>query len=154
MKRHVALEPFSRDHNDVLILARALESGSPEAVTKLRALWASELRDHFEQEEVLLIPLASPEMADRLTNDHRQIAGKVPALPEGAEALGKALTDHIRWEERTFFPSIEASASEEQLKRLQAETDALERRRWKSDERRRLLVERRWSRQRSRAPRK
>lgn len=144
MKRHPALEPFSRDHNDGLILARDLRKGVAGAVARIQAAWAEELRDHFAEEERLLIPLATDEAATRLRIEHKDIETRVSDLPEGAEELGAVLERHIRWEERVLFPEIEAMASPAQLAEVLRETEMLEERRWPNHPRRAKLVSRRW----------
>jgi len=144
MKRHPALEPFSRDHNDGLILARALEEGREGADSDARIAWDLELQDHFAEEERLLGPLCSAELSARLRAEHQDIERRIQALPADPKELGVLLDAHIRWEERELFPTIEAGASEAQLTELQRETNELEKRRWPMDARRSELVQRRW----------
>lgn len=143
MKRHPALEPFSRDHNDGLILARNLELDRDGAIEAMRLAWNVELEDHFAEEERLLIPLASEAAADRLRAEHEEIARRVQRLPDEPEALGDLLRDHIRWEERVLFVEIEMNATEAQLATLAEQTDALELRRHEHDAQRKRLVRRR-----------
>lgn len=143
MKRHPALEPFSRDHNDGLILARNLELDRDGAIEAMRLAWNVELEDHFAEEERLLIPLASEAAADRLRAEHEEIARRVQRLPDEPEALGVLLRDHIRWEERVLFVEIEKTATEAQLATLAEQTDALELRRHEHDAQRKRLVRRR-----------
>jgi len=143
MKRHPALEPFSRDHNDGLILARNLELDRDGAIEAMRLAWNVELEDHFAEEERLLIPLASDAAADRLRAEHEEIARRVQRLPDEPEALGVLLRDHIRWEERVLFVEIEKTATDAQLATLAEQTDALELRRHEHDVQRKRLVRRR-----------
>lgn len=143
MKRHPALEPFSRDHNDGLILARNLELDRDGAIEAMRLAWNVELEDHFAEEERLLIPLASEAAADRLRAEHEEIARRVQRLPDEPEVLGVLLRDHIRWEERVLFVEIEKTATEAQLAALAKQTDALELRRHEHDAQRKRLVRRR-----------
>lgn len=153
MKRHPSLEPFSRDHNTGLILARQLgiAAAVAPAVAAFVAAWRDELKDHFDEEERLLGPLCRPEEQIRLKEEHDRIRalaalGEKEALDEaGSRGLGQLLDEHIRWEERVLFPSIEAHASEEDLAALAAETDKLEQRRGElaTNARRKELVERR-----------
>lgn len=140
----MALEPFSRDHNTGLLIGRGLSLGREGAVEGFLAAWNEELSDHFDEEERLLGPLASPELAQRLADEHRDIRNLIPGLPGTASRLGEALELHIRWEERTLFPAIEVSATEEQLLALRKETDEVEMRRWPASPKRQELVERRW----------
>ncbi len=143
MKRHPALEPFSRDHNTGLVLARNLQLGREYAVEELREAWERELRDHFDEEERLLGPLLTPEMRSQLVREHQMIATAIAELPGGSMELGNCLHDHIRWEERAMFPAIERTATEAQLHGLAQDTAALEARRWEHDIQRSRLVQKR-----------
>jgi len=85
MKRHPALQPFSRDHNVGLVLARSLQTAPDngarhEVARKLLEAWDVELKDHFSEEERLLGPLASEGMAERLRHEHRVIAEWIEAF--------------------------------------------------------------------------
>lgn len=144
MKRHPALEPFSRDHNDGLILARSLMVGEPDAPAQTRTAWEGDLRDHFKEEERLLGPLLSAASRDQLLLEHRDIEARIESLPIDAIALGVALDAHIRWEERVLFPEIETKATDADFEWLQRETRELETRRWPGSPRRAELVKRRW----------
>ncbi len=145
MRRHPALEPFSRDHNDALILARILMEDRPGAMEELQRLWALDLQPHFAAEERLLLPLLTQDEAGRLLTEHAALAEAVAGLasPVGA---GRLLHDHVRWEERTLFPALESRLTERQFAELLAATDAYERTRWAGNPRREELVRRRWSR--------
>ncbi|HEY0867903.1 MAG TPA: hemerythrin domain-containing protein, partial [Fimbriimonas sp.] len=111
--------------------------------------WRIELKDHFDEEERLLGPLAPDEDRRRLLEEHAQITemtGTVEAgdiTPAHLAALGQALNDHIRWEERSFFVAIENHATEEQLAKLAEGTHELEKRRWTHSPKREELVQRR-----------
>ena len=143
MKRHHALEPFSRDHYSGLRLARDLLEDRPNSIARVRQAWEIELQDHFAEEERCLAPLAPPELADRLRREHAEIAAGITRLPEGRSDLGQALHDHIRWEEREFFPAVEAAATAEELDCLARESYRMEERRWPHSPHRRRLVQRR-----------
>lgn len=143
MKRHPALEPFSRDHNDGLILARSLQLGRPRADEDARRAWDTELRDHFDEEVRLLSPLMDEAQRTRMVQEHREIERLIRSLPDEMARLGDLLHDHIRWEERELFPWIESHASDEQLVALARATEPMEERRWEIDARRKTLVSRR-----------
>lgn len=136
MKRHPALEPFSRDHNVGLVLARQLiDAGDPAVQSQFAAVWAEEMEDHFDEEERLLGPLASEEDRGRLLAEHgsiRQAAALAASdglTPAACRELGDRLDSHIRWEEREFFPAIESSTTEPTLASLAVATAVLEKHR-------------------------
>ena len=143
MKRHPALEPFSRDHNTGLILARALQQAQESASDDARQAWDRELRDHFDEEVRLLGPLMSEAQRTRMTQEHGEIERLIASLPKNRDRLGDLLHDHIRWEEREVFPWIEANASPDQLADLAKAAEPMEVRRWETDARRKTLVSRR-----------
>jgi iron-sulfur cluster repair protein YtfE (RIC family) len=149
MKRHQALEPFSRDHYGGLVVARHLkEKPGPEATAELLLVWGSEMEDHFREEELLLLPLATPVMGARLRREHEEIraevdVAKLHGLSESKSVkLGELIHDHIRWEERELFPTLEAGG---QIDGIAESTEAMEHRRHESGlhSRRAELVNRR-----------
>lgn len=106
-----------------LILARRLlqaddAAARRDAVSAFAAAWLSELCGHFHDEERLLLPLGlSPRMRCQLLEEHallRSMADgclsepdRVAADPGTVRRLGLLLRDHIRWEERVLFPSVQ-----------------------------------------------
>jgi iron-sulfur cluster repair protein YtfE (RIC family) len=136
VKRHESLRPLSRDHHHGLAEARALRwavsgrAGTPrEARKHLLSAWERWLSSHFEDEERWLVPLIpDPADARRLEAEHRDVRGLIEALDRAGEEsephrdllerIATRLHDHIRWEERQLFPSVEATASESALATL------------------------------------
>lgn len=145
MKRHPSLEPFSRDHNDGLILARRLDQLRAAALAEFAEAWEGELRDHFAEEERLLGPLCPLEAKERLLREHAEIEalGKSALTDEEARRLGDLLHDHIRWEERELFREIESRATSAALASLAHASIPLERRRGKANPKRAELVAKR-----------
>lgn len=144
MKRHPALEPFSRDHNDGLILARMLEEDRPGAMEEFRQAWSEELEDHFAEEEKLLGPCCTKDEMDQLMAEHESIRRAAFCETPDPKLVGRLLHDHIRWEERVLFPALESRMTASEFERLDQETRKLEMRRWQSDASRERLVRRRW----------
>ncbi len=143
LKRHLSLQPLSRDHYVGLVQAQHLiKSADATAAERAKALadfvqaWAAEISAHFRDEERLLPELVSGEPVERLRREHRALAAFAEEArhrkdtPDPGAAwvreLGQLLNDHIRWEERELFPLIERSASTEQLRNLTQETERLE----------------------------
>lgn len=142
MKRSFALEPFSRDHNDGLQLARVLKEDRQDATRMASEAWDRELADHFAMEEAFLGPLAGV-LFEQMISEHRRIAQLVSELPMRTRVLGLALEEHIRWEERVLFPAIEACLTPETEGELTKAAYEMERRRWVTSPNRERLVRRR-----------
>lgn len=150
MKRHRSLYPLSRDHHHALVQARnlslAAEANDPDnlaqAAARFAGYWESELQGHFAQEEQFVLPLlAKHKSPDNLElretlRQHAEITRLVDELSDKLarremieanllDALGEALRRHIRFEENEMFPALEASASEEELWRMNEQLETV-----------------------------
>lgn len=121
MRRHAQLQPLSRSHHQTLRLARQLKQGKWDPAD-LRAK-KIELSHHFREEEDLFSSLVygladtHPIMAQlsRMIYEHIMIMAMISRLersnsmkdPEQIIALGALLSEHITFEERELFPSLE-----------------------------------------------
>ncbi len=140
IKRHPALQPFSRDHFVGLFHANQLiwlregraRKDLPTTVANFLQAWQTEISIHFLDEERLLPPLpVSRESISRLLNEHEMLRKYVTELTknpsiDNSYKLGRSLDDHIRWEEHHLFPEIEKALSEERLSLLQGQTNEVE----------------------------
>jgi len=135
-RRHDGLIELSRDHTLALAVAKhLLEAADAGGAARLGALqeflsaWDRSICEHFDNEERFLLHLiAEPGSAARLRNEHaalRSSADLAHALVERGEpdghwlqGLGKLLRDHVRWEERELFPTIERTADAVELNRI------------------------------------
>ena len=136
MNRHRSLAPLSRDHHHALALARDARRLSPAHgqdtsayIVELRRRFDAELAPHFAVEERELVsrcisrgePLAS--LAARVVADHDALRALVasldPLLPAPqCEAFGARLEEHVRFEEREWFPALEEHLGSDALGRL------------------------------------
>ena len=130
MKRSPALVALSRDHHVALDTARRLRRAGDDdleaALAHLRAFWEPEGRRHFEIEEELLLDALPDtdaqwrEAAKRVRAEHDDIRAQVASVGDVASAheLGRALHDHVRFEERELFALLEQRLPETELARL------------------------------------
>lgn len=123
MRRHILLQPLSRDHHQTLRLARQLqhESDINELACAVRAQQTN-LLDHFTEEERFFADLADslcdlriPRLLQQMYDEHVALREHLAALavdrptkPIGAyQHLGRALAEHIAFEERQLFPALQ-----------------------------------------------
>lgn len=135
MKRSPALASLSRDHHRTLVVAARLRRATPDTAAADRdALldhWERECREHFREEEEILLPAyaahADPHnpLVARVLCEHvairalvANVEGTAAPAAESLQELGAALADHVRLEERQLFPLIEDALPAAELERL------------------------------------
>lgn len=127
IKRHVSIQPLSRDHHHGLLLCWKIRTGfskgvSPERI-KLYVEWFYEnhIKKHFEIEEKFVFPVLGNdnEMIKQALIDHevlKNLFTEKSDLEGSLKSIQTELEKHIRFEERILFNEIQNVASEEQLK--------------------------------------
>jgi hemerythrin-like domain-containing protein len=135
MKRHQQLKSLSREHHNGLLASLLLKKGiaknaDPDIMAAfIIDFWKNDLAVHFEKEEMVLLPALSYTLFDehlnkRLLEEHKRLRSYVLALQhEEPTALlindfAGLLEQHIRFEERIFFPEAEKKLTEEQLQQI------------------------------------
>lgn len=120
MKRSPALLALSREHHTALSLAvriaRAADVETETALlTRVLAVFASELEPHFQEEERSLLPalLAAGELVlvNRTLDEHKILRQLVEKMQLGdrpsLKAFGEQLAAHVRFEERELFATAQ-----------------------------------------------
>jgi iron-sulfur cluster repair protein YtfE (RIC family) len=137
MKRHPTLQQLSRDHQLALAVAleltRAVEATAPAARGRFLNFWRAEGRQHFRQEEEILLPAFARRgdprhpIVARVLTDHVELRGDAAELAEDANPspallrrVGARLQAHVRREERQLFPLIESTLDDRALRALAA----------------------------------
>ena len=128
LRRHIALQPLSRDHHHGLLLSWKIRQGqrrevAPDRMMRYaRAFYDEALAGHFEEEERLLFPLLGPEhsLVQRAVAEHRRLESLFYAADERdfasvAAAIEGELVAHIRFEERELFQAIQEKANPAEL---------------------------------------
>lgn len=125
-KRHVALQPLSREHHFGLLLSWKIRMGVRNHVAPKR-IWTyanwffkNHLVPHFEMEELYVFTIleVEHELVQQALNDHKNLIALFQGEDNNIESLlliEKALEQHIRFEERVLFPEIQRVATEAQL---------------------------------------
>ncbi|WP_165852001.1 hemerythrin domain-containing protein [Mucilaginibacter terrenus] len=111
--------PFSRDHHAGLLFCWKIKEGLKKGASfdrianYVRFFWEEHLREHFQEEEILLFNQQDTELARRGKAEHVALESLFLAAIEGRLArpdclpFAEQLTAHIRFEEREFFPFME-----------------------------------------------
>jgi hemerythrin-like domain-containing protein len=132
MKRHQQLQPLSRQHHNgllmTLLIKKGLKKKAPLSVINdfISKGWDEELKEHFEMEESILLPVLrqnsfDPLLIDQLIFEHKQIrllvekASVNQAIEAELETFALLLEKHIRFEEKVFFPKAEEVLTEKEL---------------------------------------
>ncbi len=130
IKRHIALQPLSRQHHFGLLFSWKIRKGfnkniDPERMMKYAAwFYKNEIKPHFSDEEKYLFPIMEPgnELVERALKEHRRIKRLFMDTKDPERTLHRLeeeLDAHIRFEERTLFNEIQKVATEEQLKKVE-----------------------------------
>ena len=130
LKRHPELVPLSREHHFGLLFGwkikqgLALEADSQVIREYVQYFWHNHLTAHFEKEEKIIRELlpATDTQSNRVLVEHDFIRSLINTLalnrdkPEYLlQTLQQFLNEHIRFEEREFFPYLESVATPSQF---------------------------------------
>lgn len=132
MKRSEALAILSRDHHQALFVASRITRADDATLAAERQrfldYWTPDGARHFQLEEELLLPAyaaygdAHDPLVLQVLGDHVEIRSRAQRLERRPEAdldelheLGRALSTHVRLEERQLFPQIEAAMPADEL---------------------------------------
>ena len=130
LKRHPELVNLSREHHFELLFAWKIGQGLVRKADSriirdyVRYFWDQHLESHLEKEEKIVVQVLSEAdpMRFRLQQDHDLMRSLVNCLYSERlnidyllEALQYLVREHVRFEERVFFPYLEQIATPSQL---------------------------------------
>ncbi|QCK17065.1 cation-binding protein [Mangrovivirga cuniculi] len=130
IKRHVSLQPVSREHHFGLLLCWKIRTGLSKNVAPERIknyvdwFYQKHLIPHFQFEENFIFPILGNdhEHIQKALEDHKKITSLVNQnanLPELLVEIEKTVEKHIRFEERILFNEIQKVADKDQLNEIQ-----------------------------------
>ena len=146
LKRHPALQGYSREHHDELLLIWKIREGLRKNVLPKRIIdFCIHHYDEFtalhmaNEEKYILTKLPeSDEDRIKILSDHAEIKEIIQQLSKNTEnkdmltEFADKLEKHIRFEERTFFPKLQIAFSEELIESMHPiATDLKEPKGWK-----------------------
>lgn len=130
IKRHIALQPLSRQHHFGLLFSWKIRKGFQNNIEIGRmqeyAKWfyKHEITPHFHDEEKYVFPILDKEneLIERALKEHRRIKRLFNDTKDPEKSLSKLeeeLDAHIRFEERILFNEIQKFATEAQLAKIE-----------------------------------
>lgn len=131
IKRHQALQPWSRDHHHGLLLSWKIKKGFSLGIDPLRIkkytdwFWNSQLKIHFKTEEEFIFPILGNEntMVQQALEEHQKLKTLFESQEDVSLILSeieRLINDHIRFEERVLFNAIQEVATEKELELLKS----------------------------------
>ena len=129
LKRHVSLQPFSREHHQGLLLGWKIRKGIKNGVAPERIKKYSDwffkfyLEPHFEDEEKYIFPILGEdhELVKKALSEHRRLTRLFTEendLEITLNHIEEELERHIRFEERELFMLIQERATQGELKKI------------------------------------
>lgn len=126
LKRHIALQPLSRQHHHGLLLSWKIGQGLKLKINKNRIkryidwFWKNHLTHHFDFEEKYIFPILgkSNKLVERALNEHRRLEKlfmSKTATTDVISSIQDELIAHIRFEERVLFTEIQKEATESEM---------------------------------------
>lgn len=126
IKRHVSLQPLSRDHHHGLLLCWKIREGFKKQIDPVRIkryadwFWQTHLAEHFRIEEAYVFPVLGSDHphVQQAIKEHRsleQLFAQTTDVSQTLSQLEAELEKHIRFEERVLFNEIQEVATAEQL---------------------------------------
>lgn len=126
MKRNENIIPLSHDHHFGLLCCWKIRQGLKKEVELSRIqkyvdyFWNNHLKEHFKEEDDILFPYLEDEFSTRVAKEHQDLEHLFSEIYENPsiqnfEAFANLLDDHIRFEERQWFPHLEKNLTNTQL---------------------------------------
>lgn len=134
MKRNENIVLLSRDHHSGLLCSWKIRQGIKKEIESERIkkyiiyFFEHHLEDHFREEEEILCPSFEDEYTERIRSEHQQIKILISQIKDsGAPYLFSDFADlleqHIRFEERNWFPHLEKKLDSSELNKIGKDLD-------------------------------
>ncbi len=129
MKRNENIVPLSKDHHFGLLCSWKVRQGLKKEteVSRIRNyilyFWKQHLKQHFREEEEILFLYLEDEYTIRIQKEHREIENIISAMSSSENTdlisdFADLLEQHIRFEERDWFPHLEEKPDTSALEKI------------------------------------
>ncbi|RTE52750.1 hemerythrin domain-containing protein [Arenibacter aquaticus] len=131
IKRHLVLQPLSREHHQGLLLSWKIRTGFTKkiAYSRIKAytdwFYKTYLIPHFTEEETHIFPILGEDndLVKKAITQHRRLKrlfNTEKDIEKSLAIIEEELEQHIRFEERILFNEIQKVATEQQLQTIAA----------------------------------
>ncbi|WBX97946.1 MULTISPECIES: hemerythrin domain-containing protein [Chryseobacterium] len=129
MKRNENLILLSRDHHFGLLCSWKIRQGIKKNVSYERIknyinyYWEENLSRHFEIEDIVLPETENNCLQIQMEKEHVEIRKLIKSINQSQdirllEDFASALCNHIRFEERIYFPHLEENLNDEKMNKI------------------------------------
>ena len=129
IKRHHAIQQYSREHHHALLLCWKIKMGFSKGVSAERIkvytdwFYKKHLDKHFEMEEKYMFPVLGSEnkLIRQALEEHKLLSmlfADYTNIENSLKQIQIDLEKHIRFEERVLFNEIQNVATQEQLEKI------------------------------------
>lgn len=130
IKRHISLQPISREHHFGLLLCWKIRQGfrfgaEPNRIKRYSDwFWKNHLLHHFIVEEKYIFSVLpdDDELVIQALSEHQRLKAlfeKSENISESLQLIEKELDKHIRFEERVLFNKVQQVATPTQLRLIE-----------------------------------
>lgn len=130
LKRHVSLQPISRQHHQTLLLCWKIRQGFKKGIDVGRIkkycdwFFVEYVKFHFEIEEKYVFPILGKgnELIKKALAEHKRLRKLFMDAEDPERSLSlleEELEGHIRFEERVLFQELQQIASTQQLNQIE-----------------------------------
>lgn len=124
MKRNQHIVLLSKDHHFGLLCSWKIQQGlnkniEPERMaTYVDYFWKSHLKEHFKEEEQIIFPFSDEQHNTQIKAEHTEIERLIELIAKQPDTnllsdFATKLHDHIRFEERAWFPFLDEYINED-----------------------------------------
>jgi len=129
IKRHLALQEYSKDHHHALLLCWKIQVGFSKGVAAERIkaysdwFYENHILDHFEKEEKYMFPVLGNEhqLIVRALEEHKTLLALFTDtihIEDSLKQIQTLLKAHIRFEEQILFNEIQSAATPQELEKI------------------------------------
>ncbi|MDP3946579.1 MAG: hemerythrin domain-containing protein [Lutibacter sp.] len=129
IKRHLALQEYSKDHHQALLLCWKIQVGFSKGIAAERIkaysdwFYENHILEHFQKEEKYMFPVLGSEhkLIVQALEEHKILLAlftDTAQIEDSLKQIQTLLKAHIRFEEQILFNEIQSAATPQELEKI------------------------------------